>query len=295
MYNRGLGVPKDDAQAVAWFRKAAEQGLDFAQNSLGYSYQEGTGVAKDDIQAATWYRKAAEQGNAQAQFNLGFMYVKGVGVPKDDLQAFSWTRKAAEHGHAHAQFNLGTMYDHGEGVTQDNAQAFHWICKAAEQGDLAGQFNLGRRYLKGTGVKQNDVSAYMWFNLSAGQGEKAAAMIRDTLAHSMTAAQITEAQRLTREWKPSSQAECEVAVDDFTCKGTLIDQRRIGISLGDCDLNSLATSDLKKITDVCGQPSGVDEDTNRKTCYVRSVAGPKRKPGGIAVIEKVLGVKARVP
>jgi TPR repeat protein len=296
MYAKGLGVPRDDAQALSWFRKAAEQGFEAAEASIGISYEDGKGVAKDDVQAATWYRKAAEKGYAQAELNLGVMYLKGVGVPKDDLQAFSWIRKAAEQGHAHAQFNLGLMYESGTGAIKNDAEAFDWICKAAQHGDLAGQINLGRRYLKGIGVKENDVVAYKWLNLSAAQGEKAAAMIRDTLAHSMTSEQIAEAQRLSREWKPSNKPGCEVAADDlFTCKGTLTDQRRVGISLGDCDLNSLPSSDIKKITDVCGQPNGVDENTNRKTCYVRGVVGVKKRSSGTTVVEKILTVKAGAP
>src|SRR6266403_502437 len=292
MYLKGLGVGKDNALGLSWIRKAAEQGVDAAQTSLGILYAEGNGAAKDDVQAAIWSRKAAEHGFSQAQYNLGLMYERGVGVPKDDLEAFSWTRKAAEQGFAQAQYNLGLMYDHGAGVAKDDAQAFNWMCRAAEQGNLPGQVSLGGRYLKGIGVKQNDIAAYMWFNLSAAQGEKAAAMIRDTLARSMTPAQIAEAQRLTREWKPSSKAECEVAADAFTCKGTLTDQRRVGISLGDCDLNSLPRSDIKKITDVCGQPSGVDEDTNKKICFVRGVVSQKIKSNGNTVIERMLAVKA---
>ena len=32
MYNRGIGVPQDCAEAAAWFQKAAEQGNPDAQN-----------------------------------------------------------------------------------------------------------------------------------------------------------------------------------------------------------------------------------------------------------------------
>ena len=67
----GRGVAKDDAQAVAWVRKAADQGLAPAQNNLGKMYENGRGVAKDDAQAVYWYRKAADQGQADAQNNLG--------------------------------------------------------------------------------------------------------------------------------------------------------------------------------------------------------------------------------
>ena len=46
-------------------------------------YRNGEGVPQDYAQAVKWYRKAAEQGYANAQFNLGLMYTKVEGVPQD--------------------------------------------------------------------------------------------------------------------------------------------------------------------------------------------------------------------
>ena len=77
MYVEGQGVRQDDAQAVQWYRKAAEQGDAKAQSNLGLMYYNGQGVRQDYIQAVQWYRKAAEQGLADAQYNLGVAYVKG--------------------------------------------------------------------------------------------------------------------------------------------------------------------------------------------------------------------------
>jgi TPR repeat protein len=47
-------------------------------------YDEGRGVPQDDAEAVRWYRKAAEQGDAEAQGKLGVMYANGRGVPNDD-------------------------------------------------------------------------------------------------------------------------------------------------------------------------------------------------------------------
>ena len=63
----GRGITKDETQAVAWVRKAAEQGAAPAQFVLGLTYAEGKGIVKDESQAVTWFRKAAEQGFAPAQ------------------------------------------------------------------------------------------------------------------------------------------------------------------------------------------------------------------------------------
>ena len=74
---------------------------------------------RDDAEAVRWYRLAAEQGDASAQLDLGVMYATGEGVPQDAAEAVRWFRLAAEQGDASAQFNLGVRYDTGEGVPQD--------------------------------------------------------------------------------------------------------------------------------------------------------------------------------
>ena len=61
-YKRG-----DYATAVRLFRPLAEQGLAQAQNNLGAMYASGHGMPRDDAEAVTWYRKAADQGYALAQ------------------------------------------------------------------------------------------------------------------------------------------------------------------------------------------------------------------------------------
>ena len=67
-YERG-----DFATALQEFRPLAEQGDADAQTLIGMMYNEGLGVPKNDAEAVKWFHKAAEQGIAQAQFNLGSM------------------------------------------------------------------------------------------------------------------------------------------------------------------------------------------------------------------------------
>jgi TPR repeat protein len=73
----------------------------------------------------------------------------------------------------------------------------------AERGEAAAQFNLGVMYNNGSGVPKDYASAYMWFSLAAARGDQTAAEYRDAVEKSMSPAQIAEAQRLTREWRPS--------------------------------------------------------------------------------------------
>ncbi len=92
-------------------------------------------------------------------------------MPQDDAVAVGWWRKAAEQGHAKAQYNLGFMYAKGRGVTQDYVQAYMWIDLA-----VANYFSQTNRHR--------------------------AARFRQRIAERMTPAQISEAQKLAREWKP---------------------------------------------------------------------------------------------
>ncbi|MEG2063237.1 MAG: tetratricopeptide repeat protein, partial [Kiritimatiellia bacterium] len=61
------------------------------------------GVARDEAEAVKWYRMAAEQGDASAQYNLGCCYRKGEGVARDEAEAVEWWRKAAAQGVAEAK------------------------------------------------------------------------------------------------------------------------------------------------------------------------------------------------
>ena len=133
MYAEGLGVPQDAAEAVAWYRRAAEQGDATAQSNLGAMYAEGLGVPQDAAEAVAWYRRAAEQGDARAQYNLGGMCREGRGVPQDAAGAVAWYRRAAEQGHTRAQYNLGVMYAEGLGVPPDAVEAHMWLTIAASR------------------------------------------------------------------------------------------------------------------------------------------------------------------
>ena len=62
-YHRG-----DYATALRIMRELADQGDAFAQRSLGVMYSKGQGVTQDNAAAVRWYRKAADQDFAKAQY-----------------------------------------------------------------------------------------------------------------------------------------------------------------------------------------------------------------------------------
>ncbi len=125
----------------------------------------------------------------------------------DYAAALRELRPLADQGNVAAQWLVYSMYSNGQGVPQDHAKAARWSRKAAEQGMAEAQGNLGFIYEDGQGVPQDHVQAHMWFGLAAssfppGEDRDTAVKYRDIVAEKMTPAQISEAQKLAREWKP---------------------------------------------------------------------------------------------
>ena len=66
---------------------------------LGNMYAQGHGAPRDDGEAIKWWRQAAEQRHVLAQDSLGLHYAEGVGVPQDLVQAYMWLDLVAMQGH----------------------------------------------------------------------------------------------------------------------------------------------------------------------------------------------------
>ena len=143
-YLTGDGVGKDDAEAVKWLRKGADQDNPIAERYLAEMYFKGRGVPADVAEAAKWLRLAAEQGDAQSQHNLAVLYTQGLGVPRNLKEAVNWMHKSAEQGLAAGEVGLGVFYENGEGVPEDPVEAVKWYRLAVEQNDPSAMNNLAR-------------------------------------------------------------------------------------------------------------------------------------------------------
>jgi TPR repeat protein len=170
IYDQGLGVAKDPAQAALWFRKAADAGNRDATFQLATMYENGRGVPQDQKQAIDWYRKAALLGDADSQVKLARAYMDGKGVNTDVGEASAWFQRAADQGNLYALNHLGAMYIDGKGVRKDEARAVKMFQAAAAKGDAQGQFNLAAAYAKGRGTQKSDSAANDLYIKSAKQG-----------------------------------------------------------------------------------------------------------------------------
>jgi TPR repeat protein len=89
-------------RAFESFRKLAENNDARAMYKLGCMYERGIGVEKDESESVKWFKKAAPiltelagQGIVSAQIDLAYLYEGGKGVGKDYSKALKLMRDAA--------------------------------------------------------------------------------------------------------------------------------------------------------------------------------------------------------
>jgi TPR repeat protein len=114
------------------FLAAAKVGHIDSQFNLAVMYEKGIGVGKNEKEAVVWYSKAATQGNAASQFNLGVLYENGRGTPVDFAKANKWYRKASVQGDGLAIGNLGMLYVRGQGVKENKVAGMSLLLLSAK-------------------------------------------------------------------------------------------------------------------------------------------------------------------
>src|SRR5262245_10748752 len=130
---------------------------------------------KDMATAVRIWKVWAGKGNAEARTLLGAMYWSGDGVPRDHKEAARLYLLAANQGYARAQNNIGFMLGFGEGIPpRDDIEAYKWLSLAIAHYSAKNQDRLQQA--------RRDLAA---------------------LSKRMTQAQIAEAERRARAWKPS--------------------------------------------------------------------------------------------
>ncbi|HTG22402.1 MAG TPA: hypothetical protein VK681_20330 [Reyranella sp.] len=146
-----------------------------AQSSLEADMREAAAAyeRKDMATAARLWKIWADKGNAEARTLLGAMYWSGEGVPRDHKEAAGLYLLAANQGYARAQNDIGFMLGFEGPPPHDDVEAYKWLTLATQ------------RYT----AKNQD-------RLDQAKKDKA------TLAARMTAAQLAEAERRAKAWKP---------------------------------------------------------------------------------------------
>lgn len=120
----------DYKAAVDQWRGPAVAGDADAAFNLGQAYKLGRGVPLDPTQAESWFRKAAMQGHQQAEDNYGLALYQDQKLS----DAVPWLEKSVARGEPRAQLVLGTMLFNGDGVGRDYPRAYALMTRASAQG-----------------------------------------------------------------------------------------------------------------------------------------------------------------
>ena len=173
MYINASGVPRDDFEAVRWFRKGANAGNVSATVALAVMSLEGRGTDKDAQEAVRLFRTASDAGNAEAKWRLGRILAEGKAVSKDVPRAAQLFQQAAEANYSPAMVDLGLMYSNANGLPLNYPEAARWYKRAADLGNSAGMVNLGLLHQQGRGVNQSETAAAELYRKAADAGNTA--------------------------------------------------------------------------------------------------------------------------
>lgn len=187
MYDRGIAVGVDQADALKWYKKASENAL--GAFILGTYMAEGIGDSKDLGKSEALLQQAADKGFAYAYLNLAVIkqqqgkaflpdldkalnlgnstagmlladyYLKQSDQPTQLQQARSIYQQFAEKGDRQAQMKLGFLAEQGVGGSVDFSLAQQWYTAAAERGLPEAQFLLARLYQIGQPGQMPDYAA----------------------------------------------------------------------------------------------------------------------------------------
>ncbi len=181
--------------AMIYLQPLARMGDVHAQVAIGVLHEKRS----DYAEAMKWYRTAADKGDPVAAWLIGMLYDNGKytvhppydlgGAVKPDMnEAAKWFRKAADGGVPAAQASLAQMYVEGYGdLKPDKAEADFWYSLAVASNaysDLA-LYGIAPGFVDITHVKE------------------LAKVSRADVEPSLSPAQLAAVQKRVKEWTPT--------------------------------------------------------------------------------------------
>gem|GEM_PF-830353 len=164
----GSVLIKDIDKAFGYYNKSCDLGEPSACLKLAYSYLDGDRMLQDYKTAIKYFRKAAELGDSEAMYKLGEICWKFAKISSSENELRMNVRESAS-------FNPGFDYD--------------------------AELNAVLTFGKTAETKDFEVQAHMWFNLAVANGFNRGSYDRSSIEEDMSLQQITQAQKLAREWQ----------------------------------------------------------------------------------------------
>ena len=133
-YKLGISIRYADGnykEAFDWILKSANAGFDKAQAEIALCYIKGLGVKRNNTEAMAWLQKALSQDNITAKaYMASYLFSKKKELKKALLLAI----ESAAFCDPMGQYTLGMAYEKGIGIDKDLHKALELYQKAAGQG-----------------------------------------------------------------------------------------------------------------------------------------------------------------
>ena len=175
-----------------------------AVSSLANGYYYGTFVKQDYAQAMRWYKKAAQLGDGFAYYMIAYMYYYGNGVEENNEEAWRWAKEGADRGVANCIYFKGQICKEGFAPSEfKQADCIRFFEEAADLGGFAGEQSLLQLYeiYRPDWYKMYQIKEYKEYDWAEKNEQKAVAAIRraaeydDTDARYLYAVILTDTER----------------------------------------------------------------------------------------------------
>lgn len=205
-FHYGIEVDEDYEIALAYYTIAANQNYSKSLNNIGTMYNEGEYLPKNEAVAEIYFKKAVENGSVVAIYNLAQQafdttdeshdqsdFERGIKLLEeaielgDESSVILLAEKYMNNHVIQRDFNksiklldsipnnpkalnmLGNIYYNEEVISQDFKKAFNYYKKSADLDYVHGQKNVAECYELGEGVEQNIKNALKYFELASKQ------------------------------------------------------------------------------------------------------------------------------
>ena len=155
---KGSGTPKNVTEAIQWYEKAVESGIQFGNECIGMLYYEGTDIALDYQKAYEYFTRDEGKKSFCTTYALGEMFRQGLYVMKDEAKACMYYASIVNDDgpcpemddfYWRACYRLGVALHYGIGTEKDLDRAVDMFSRAknlyelkaenAAVGDITGE------------------------------------------------------------------------------------------------------------------------------------------------------------
>lgn len=186
-------------EAIVWFEKAAEKGLEPAQLQTGRLYRDGTkGIQKNPVKAAFWLQKAASLLNKQDLFSLVQILQRGPKEVRDTKKADEWLELFIKKSTPKELNDLADQYWAGQGVRRNFDLGGALALGAIAKGDRSKVCQYAQKLATPNWTHNDYVTAYALLNQCSLGSEDPLQYKRalDEVENRMNSEQLKEAQNL---------------------------------------------------------------------------------------------------